>query len=158
MWEAARATSAAPVYFPPMEINGQRYFDGGMRRNNPIIEVIREAHLLYGEHAPFRIVLSIGTGRTEPSSMGSGILGFMKKVIWATTDTEKDHQECLSIYPRLPYYRLNSGEDLAKIDLADFSKIGDIEKMAREYIRSEEGSTLIEECARTLANTQQRSV
>ena len=158
MWEAARATSAAPVYFPPMEINGQTYFDGGMKRNNPVIEVIRETHLLYGEHVPFRIVLSIGTGRTEPSSMGSGIVGIMKKVIWDTTNTEKDHQECLSTYPMLPYYRLNGGEDLAKIDLADFSKIGDIEKIAREYIRSEEGSTLIEECARTLANTQQRSV
>jgi hypothetical protein len=140
-----------------MEINGQRYFDGGMRRNNPIIEVIRETYLMYGEHVPFRVVLSIGTGRTEPSSMGSGILGFLKKVIWATTDTEKDHQECLSTYPRLPYYRLNDGEDLAKIDLADYSKIGDIEKRARKYIRSEEGSTLIIECARKLAKAEQRS-
>jgi hypothetical protein len=58
----------------------------------------------------------------------------------------------------LPYYRLNGGEDLAKIDLADYSKIGDIERIAREYIRSEEGSKSIEECTRMLSNTQHRSV
>jgi predicted acylesterase/phospholipase RssA len=157
MWEAARATSAAPVYFPPMEINGQEDFDGGLKRNNPILEVIREAHLLYGDNAQFRVVVSIGTGKTDPSSMGRGILGFVKRVIWATTDTEKDHHECLSIYPRLPYYRLNDGEDLANIDLSDYSKIGQVEKRAKEYIRSEEGSKLIKQCARKLAKTQQQS-
>jgi predicted acylesterase/phospholipase RssA len=120
MWEVARATSAAPVYFPPMQINGQKYFDGGLKRNNPILEVIRETHLLYGEHATFRVVLSNGTG---PSSMGSGILGFVKQAIWTTTNKEKDYRECLSIYLRLPYYRLNDGEDLANIDLSDYSKI-----------------------------------
>jgi hypothetical protein len=85
--------------------------------------------------------------------MGSGILGFVKQAIWTTTDTEKDHRECLSIYPRLPYYRLNDGEDLANIDLSDYSKIRYVEERAREYIRSEEGSRLIRECARQLANT-----
>jgi hypothetical protein len=64
--------------------------------------------------------------------MGSEIPGFMEKMVWATTDTEKDHQECLSTYPMLPYYRLNGGEDLADIDLADYSKIGDIKRIARE--------------------------
>lgn len=137
-----------------MEINGQKYFDGGMRRNNPIIEVIRETHLLYGEHAQFRVVVSIGTGKTEPSSMGTGILGLLKQVIWAMTDTKKDHQECLDVYPKLPYYRLNGREDLAEIDLADYSKMGVVEKRAREYIRSAEGSTLVKECARWLAKTQ----
>src|SRR5262245_26936950 len=94
IWEAGRATSAAPFYFPPMEINGQRYFDGGMVSNNPILEVVNEARLRYGETAEFRTVLSIGTGAADPSSMGQGIRRFFKKLVEQVTSTEKMHREC----------------------------------------------------------------
>jgi hypothetical protein len=81
----------------PLQINGQKYFDGGLKRNNPILEVIRETHLLYGEHATFRVVLGNGMGKTEPSSMGSGILGFVKQAIWTTTDTKTTANASASI-------------------------------------------------------------
>lgn len=42
IWQAGRATSAAPLYFPSIEVNGQRYWGGGMHSNNPIIEVVKE--------------------------------------------------------------------------------------------------------------------
>ena len=42
--EAARATSAAPTYFPEMEIDGNFYVDGGIGYNNPGDEAVREEH------------------------------------------------------------------------------------------------------------------
>jgi patatin-like phospholipase/acyl hydrolase len=35
IWEAVRATSAAPNYFKPITINDERYSDGGTIANNP---------------------------------------------------------------------------------------------------------------------------
>lgn len=39
IWEAARATSAAPTYFPPMKLgdnNEYSFVDGGLQANNPL--------------------------------------------------------------------------------------------------------------------------
>jgi len=35
IWQAARATSAAPTYLPSISINGTEFIDGGIRFNNP---------------------------------------------------------------------------------------------------------------------------
>ena len=47
IWEAARATSAAPTIFKSIEIGGpgtrQLYIDGGVGLNNPTRQVIVEA-------------------------------------------------------------------------------------------------------------------
>lgn len=36
LWEAARATSAAPTYFPPMKVGNYTFVDGGLQANNPL--------------------------------------------------------------------------------------------------------------------------
>ena len=63
IWEAARATTAAPVFFDPvtLEEDGVTFTDGGIRDNNPINRVINEAELLWPGR-PIGCVVSIGTG------------------------------------------------------------------------------------------------
>src|SRR5438309_759531 len=64
-WDVARATSAAPTYFPPHRataMDGQTYalIDGGMYANNPALCAWVEAH---DRHPGADIlVVSIGTG------------------------------------------------------------------------------------------------
>ncbi len=65
----ARATSAAPTYFPPqaLENKARQVFtmiDGGVFANNPAMCAIVEAHKLY--NAQNFLVVSIGTG-SEPT-------------------------------------------------------------------------------------------
>ena len=36
LWEAARATSAAPTYFAPMKVGDYELVDGGLGANNPL--------------------------------------------------------------------------------------------------------------------------
>ena len=36
LWEAARATSAAPYYFPPIKVGHYELVDGGLGANNPL--------------------------------------------------------------------------------------------------------------------------
>ena len=37
IWEAARATSAAPTYFPRIKLGDHEYVDGGLGFNNPVL-------------------------------------------------------------------------------------------------------------------------
>lgn len=52
VWEAARATTAAPTFFKAINIGRPgsevRYVDGTMGHNNPVKIVIQEAHKIYG--------------------------------------------------------------------------------------------------------------
>lgn len=65
IWQAARATSAAPSYFPPAWVDvpdpGGWYIDGGLRRNNPSEVALSEARKYWKTVRRFCIV-SIGTG------------------------------------------------------------------------------------------------
>ena len=65
IWQACRAKSAAPLYFPPFEHGERKYFDGGLEGNNPIIEGVREA-IQEHPNRPFKVIVSIGTGKSEP--------------------------------------------------------------------------------------------
>jgi Patatin-like phospholipase len=69
IWQAARATSAAPAFFPPARVEVPPgppgwYVDGGVRANNPSWEAKVEA----GKQWRTRkcIIVSIGTGVQKP--------------------------------------------------------------------------------------------
>lgn len=66
--DVARATSAAPTYFPPARItacDGQGFtlVDGGIVANNPTLSAVVEARKLYPD-ARRIVVVSLGTGRS----------------------------------------------------------------------------------------------
>lgn len=62
VWEAARATSAAPTYFSSFE----NYIDGGLSANNPTLDLLTEFHK-QNRHPKksIGVVVSIGTGKTD---------------------------------------------------------------------------------------------
>ncbi|BES88624.1 Phospholipase A2 [Nesidiocoris tenuis] len=75
IWEAARATGAAPSYFRAYK----RFVDGGLISNNPTFDAITEIHeyntalKLTGredEIIPPKVIVSIGTGSIPLTEMG----------------------------------------------------------------------------------------
>jgi uncharacterized protein len=72
MWQAARATSAAPTYFEPAKLtfkNGKDYLalvDGGVYANNPAMCGYVEARKLWPTEKDF-VVVSLGTGELTRS-------------------------------------------------------------------------------------------
>jgi uncharacterized protein len=70
--EIARATSAAPTYFPPAMITNRRgeayaMVDGGVFANNPAMCALASARRLYGDRTARFLLVSLGTGSLERS-------------------------------------------------------------------------------------------
>jgi hypothetical protein len=65
IWEAARATSAAPTFFAPVRVAGVKYGDGGTGWNNPTREAINEARVIW-PNLDIGCLISIGTGEDLP--------------------------------------------------------------------------------------------
>jgi len=74
IWQAARATSAAPTFFKPISIDRPRpaitYVDGGMGYNNPSELALNEAKRLWPGCTDIGLV-SLGTGRQKANPIGS---------------------------------------------------------------------------------------
>ncbi|KAM0549052.1 hypothetical protein ACHAPJ_009627 [Fusarium lateritium] len=70
IWEAARATAAAPMYFKPFvqEETSAAYTDGAIWHNCPAVIADHERRLLWGDVSdwPPDIFLSVGTGMHNP--------------------------------------------------------------------------------------------
>ncbi|HYQ43469.1 MAG TPA: patatin-like phospholipase family protein [Polyangiaceae bacterium] len=68
MWQVARATSAAPTYFPPFQLSSgsDQYglIDGGVYANNPALCVYVDA-LTQNQAVDDFIVVSVGTGNSD---------------------------------------------------------------------------------------------
>lgn len=92
-WEAARATSAAPTYFPPALIErvGEKkqterfvaLIDGGVFANDPILAAYVEARKQTSWKDDTLVFLSLGTGQQNrpvayQEAKGWGILGWMQ--------------------------------------------------------------------------------
>ncbi|KAF8242916.1 hypothetical protein K440DRAFT_664454 [Wilcoxina mikolae CBS 423.85] len=93
VWEAARATSAAPRFFKPFyhEESGNIFSDGALTFNNPIEIAEYERKMLWPDHMHPDILLSIGTGGEpkEEFELGSdlrdpisqkGLVGYLKRL------------------------------------------------------------------------------
>jgi hypothetical protein len=160
IWEAARATSAAPTFFQPITIDGVKYGDGGTGWNNPTAEVIAEAHSIWPSR-PIGCLLSLGTGLEAANQLSDGNdelsegwtrsllqklapqasfqLEVAKYCVASLTSCEKVHRDVSEKYPDrvVPgrnYFRLNVPQGMSSIGLEEWRKIGDIIALTEEYM------------------------
>ncbi|KAK2040791.1 patatin-like phospholipase [Colletotrichum somersetense] len=74
IWEAARATSAAPTYLAPLKVGEYHFVDGGLQANNPLGWLWNEVITTFGPDRQAACFLSLGTGvppsQELPSAQG----------------------------------------------------------------------------------------
>ena len=147
IWEAARATSAAPTFFERIEIGRmQPFIDGGLGRNNPSHVVLDEAFALFGARQ-IGCLVSIGTGQAEvigikkpglfQQIIPTGVIDALSAI---TTDCEATHQEMLGRFANLPntYFRLNVEQGMQGIELSEWEKLSNVEAHTRQYMKTKE--------------------
>jgi uncharacterized protein len=138
-WQVARATSAAPTYFPPYRIGNHEFIDGGVCMNNPTVALILQAKKLrIAKRSIF--CLSIGTGDFfQPlSTERYGMIDWAQKIfevasLGATSQTEEFARSLIGehryarIQPKLP-------SDIP-LDQGDPSTITQLEEIALKAVK-----------------------
>ena len=138
IWEAARATSAAPTFFPPIKFGSQPggdFIDAGVGYNNPTKILVKEAKSYYRiksyKATQPTCLVSIGTGQKDLIQLykvasifwfkdrsGLSIAPVLGEIV---TDCENTHDEVLLSYlednARDLYYRFNTPQGIQQIIL-----------------------------------------
>ncbi|KAJ8263919.1 hypothetical protein GJAV_G00143080 [Gymnothorax javanicus] len=101
VWYAARATSAAPIYFRSMD----HFLDGGLLANNPTLDSMAEIHRYNkalhsqgrgSEAQRLGVVVSLGTGKIPQSKVPSVDI-FRPKGFWQTLEMIQRVDDMLTV-------------------------------------------------------------
>ena len=147
IWEAARATSAAPTFFKRIEIGrNQPFIDGGLGCNNPSQVVLKEAEALFGARQ-IGCLVSIGTGKAKVTDIKkpgffqwiipTDVINALKEI---ASDCETTHQEMLGRFANLPdtYFRLNVEQGMQGIKPFEWEKLSKVEAHTANYMEDKE--------------------
>jgi hypothetical protein len=134
MRDVARATSAAPTYFPVAEIGSIggipkkfKLVDGGMGANNPAIEALDEARNLFGHGRHIRLI-SVGTGHYPNGYEFCGDVPYVlragqtiSQLFDAQSHRSSETMKAKASDPNLSYYRFQPflQKDLVEMDRSD---------------------------------------
>ncbi|KAG8002506.1 Calcium-independent phospholipase A2-gamma [Nibea albiflora] len=110
MWQAVRASSAAPGYFQEFLLQSDIHQDGGIILNNPCALAVHESRLLW-PNQPFQCVLSLGTGRYDnvkrSPTTSTSLRAKISNLISSATDTEGVHTLLDDLLAPDVYFRFN---------------------------------------------------
>lgn len=110
MWQAIRASSAAPGYFAEYALGNDLHQDGGLLLNNPSALAMHECKCLWPD-VPLECIVSLGTGRYESDVRNNVTYTSLKtklsNVINSATDTEEVHVMLDGLLPPDTYFRFN---------------------------------------------------
>ncbi|XP_015679970.1 calcium-independent phospholipase A2-gamma isoform X1 [Protobothrops mucrosquamatus] len=110
LWQAIRASSAAPGYFQEYALGNDLHQDGGLLINNPTALAVHECRCLW-PNVPLQCVVSLGTGQYENNGKTNVTYTSLKakltNVISSATDTEEVHIMLDALLPPDTYFRFN---------------------------------------------------
>ena len=136
--DIAAATSAAPTYFPAVQIEDNWYVDGAVSTNNPALIAFTEAEKLYPEDEIK--VFSIGTGFNNSFIDGSraknwGSLSWLRGgIIPMLLESNLEHQLAEKIIGN-NYFRVDSNlnDAATQIDIKSMNNLKRISEMGQKW-------------------------
>ncbi|KAM0874101.1 hypothetical protein ACQ4PT_037596 [Festuca glaucescens] len=141
VWEAIRASSAAPYYLDDYSDDINRWQDGAIVANNPTIFAIREAQLLWPD-TRIDCLVSIGCGSVPTKSRRGGwrYLDTGQVLIESACSVERVEETLDTLIPMLPemqYFRFNPVDDRCgmELDETDPAVWLKLEAATEEYIQ-----------------------
>lgn len=161
IWEAARATAAAPLFFEPikLKISGATFVDGAMRLNNPISAVLNEADALFPD-ATFKSIISIGTGWTDVTGLAVEQVkahNVIKTCIDISINANNEAQAFAKgrrgrdFLENKTYFRFDVERGLDTIALEEWKKLDDIDALTEAYLARPDKGRDLRDCAQSLS-------
>ncbi|KAM6320988.1 calcium-independent phospholipase A2-gamma [Aegotheles albertisi] len=142
LWQAIRASSAAPGYFQEYVLGNDLHQDGGLLLNNPSALAVHECKCLWPD-VPLQCLVSLGTGRYESEGKTNVTYTSLKakltNVISSATDTEEVHTMLDALLPPDTYFRFNPlmNEDIA-LDESRKEKLNQLQTDGIRYLERNE--------------------
>ncbi|XP_060100884.1 calcium-independent phospholipase A2-gamma [Heteronotia binoei] len=142
LWQAIRASSAAPGYFQEYILGNDLHQDGGLLLNNPTALAVHECKCLW-PNIPLQCVISLGTGRYESEGKTNvtytSLKAKLSNVISSATDTEEVHTMLDALLPPDTYFRFNPlmNEDIA-LDESRKEKLNQLRTDGIRYLERNE--------------------
>lgn len=142
IWQAIRASSAAPYYLDDFSDDVYRWQDGAIVANNPTVFAIREAQLLWPD-AKIDCLVSIGCGSvpTKVRKGGWRYLDTGQVLIESACSTDRVEEALNTLLPMLPeiqYFRFNPVDERCDMELdeTDPTVWLKLEAATEEYIQN----------------------
>jgi hypothetical protein len=167
IWEAGRATTAAPKLFKRIFIGDtgfqEEFIDAALGCNNPLRYLVKEAQREFGTTTPMRevsCIVSIGTGFKKPNLFQRALQSDLIKVLASmATDTEDEEKLARDRYKSCPglYHRLNVERGLEEVSLEEWKKLGEIKTHTRAYLRGYDASNDIDAIVKALVGRPLRT-
>ncbi|KAK7359751.1 hypothetical protein VNO77_01716 [Canavalia gladiata] len=141
VWQAIRASSAAPYYLDDFSDDINRWQDGAIVANNPTIFAIREAQLLWPD-TKIDCLVSLGCGSipTRVRKGGWRYLDTGQVLIESSCSVERVEEALSTLLPMLPeiqYFRFNPVDERCDMELdeTDPTIWLKLESAVEEYIQ-----------------------
>ncbi|KAL9611396.1 MAG: hypothetical protein Q9167_003937 [Letrouitia subvulpina] len=170
IWEAARATTAAPTFFKRITIADdggaqEDFLDGGLRFNNPARLVLEEALKSFGGASKLGCLVSIGTG--HPGTIGMSqpdafqkilpteMVGMLKRI---ATSCEETAHELAGRFQQSPdrYFRYSVSHGIGSISLEEWKKISEVQVHTKAYLEEVDVSRSIDKVVQVLCRANER--
>ncbi|KDN33704.1 hypothetical protein RSAG8_13200, partial [Rhizoctonia solani AG-8 WAC10335] len=145
IWEAARATSAAPAFFAPIIIGdkGVQYVDGAVSGHcNPATLAREEADYLWPGRENW-LLLSLGTGAPSEVSLSGNLPQKLLGFIGLSSNTIQVHEGAARTYHQTyqtghsPYIRLSVEHSIDAVRMDDHDKMPQIAAATTTYLSKE---------------------
>lgn len=163
IWEVARATSAAPSFFDPITISGEKFGDGGLGANNPVQELEEEARDVWGRRDPtwnfeanVRCLVSVGTGKLALELFHETLKGLkmLKSLQGILTETKKTanhfHKIHTDLFQKNYAFRFNVDQGLEEVGLEETNEIDNVKAVTRKYLSKETVYIALGHCVQQL--------
>jgi predicted acylesterase/phospholipase RssA len=148
IWQAARATSAAPTFFTRIRIGEkdmeEEFIDGGLGCNNPVKQVLEEAEAAFGSNHYVTCIISIGSGQAgviglkSPDAFQKALpLDLIQVLRQIATDCESAAEDIERHFKNISnmYFRFNVEQGMQGVTLAEGDKLGEVTQHTMQYIQ-----------------------
>lgn len=159
LWEAARATSAAPLFFEPITFqkSGDVFVDGVLQLNNPVRELVNEADRIW-PGVPISCLVSIGTGCVKVGELNPKVHKMIRTVIQMSMHAENaaeafmKEQRGRSLFDEKRYYRFNVEQGIQEVEMddCDDGALNRMKQRTTTYVQGTAISVQMEACVARL--------
>jgi hypothetical protein len=159
IWEAASATAAALMYFKSVKFDGtgEKWSDGGLRRNNPFNEALSEiSRERNWQNKKIGCILSLGTGVAKSGAVSSNLAGFLKGAVAIMTDSD----DIASVFASSEfgteltrtrrYFRFSVPQGMQDLQLDEWKETEKMRALTTGYLSHMASGELVKQCAKSL--------